>query len=111
MSEKRVLTAEDHQQTIDVAVGATLLYWATHGTSAYQWREPKVAGDSVQFYGYESMPSRSTAADEPAIPGATSEQAFKFVAVAPGTSKIELSQGYMSRDESDLRLAVTVRVA
>lgn len=110
MSEQRVLTDNDHQQSVDVKVGTTLLYWATFGTSAYQWREPKVVGDAVEFAGYESAPSRGSNS-EPAMPGNTSQLAFKFVAVTLGTAEIELSQGYMSSDESDLCLAVTINVS
>lgn len=109
MNEQRVLTDNDHQQSIDVKVGTTLLYWATFGTSAYQWREPKVVGDAVEFAGYESAPGGSNS--DSAMPGDTSQLAFKFVAVIPGTAKIELSQGYMSSDESDLCLAITVNAS
>lgn len=110
MSENsKTLADEDHEKAIEVKVGTTLLYPATFGTSAYQWRAPSVTGSAVKFDGYDMKRSECSSGG-PAIPGATSKGAFKFVATQVGTSKIELSQGYMSRDESDLVLSVTVHV-
>lgn len=109
MTETRTLSTADNEKAIEVTIGATLLYPATFGTSAYQWRAPVVTGTAVQFAGYEMQRTQSNPR-EPAKPGATSKGSFKFVATEVGTSKIELSQGYMSSDESDLQLSVTVHV-
>lgn len=103
------LTSADRGKTIAVKVGTTVCYGASFGTSAYQWREPIVTGTGIQYEGPLSR-GDSRCSDEPPMPGETSQLYFTFYAASPGTSSIELIQGYMHAEEFDVSFQVTVEV-
>lgn len=107
MGELRNLTDDDNGKTIDVKVGTKLLYDTDFGTSAYQWKKPAVEGDAVQFEGIEDCGPKKSG---PPMAGEPQKGCFAFKAEKLGFATIELSEGYVSSDEKDVRLKVNVRV-